>query len=70
MVPVTSVSSVYGLSAITDSAMIASIIVLFGLPITVGFRLLANTNGDDMAPEPGQVVPAVGYVASSFVRMK
>lgn len=32
--------------------MIASIIVLFGLPMTIGVRLVAKTSGADIAPEP------------------
>ncbi len=55
--------------------MIASIMVAFGFPMTTGGRLLANTKGADIAPDPartlaslrnnvgdrpGQVVPPVG----------
>jgi hypothetical protein len=48
----------------TYSAMTASIMVVFGLPIIVGSRLVAKTNGADMAPLPGKTVPFVGKLAS------
>lgn len=52
--------------------MMASIMGLFGFPITVGslFPLKANTRGYDIAPEPGKVVPCVGNVLSWLVRRK
>jgi hypothetical protein len=41
----------------THSAIMASIIVLLGLPMTVGVRLLAYTKGDEIAPEPARISP-------------
>jgi hypothetical protein len=68
------------------SAMMASIIVVLGLPITVGafFPSRAKTRGADIDPDPdfqrcskyyeddspGQVVPPVGNTLSWFVRRK
>lgn len=34
----------------------ASIMILLGLPMIVGVRLLAKTSGADIAPEPGSVI--------------
>jgi hypothetical protein len=54
----------------TYSAMTASIMVVLGLPITVGVRFEANIRGADMAPLPGNTVPFVGKLASWLVKRK
>lgn len=39
--------------------MMASIMILLGLPMMVGVRLLANTRGADMAPDPDSISQSV-----------